>query len=211
MTASEIISKFELLVDDTTELATSEELDLLNKIYKKIFINRPWEFSKKTISGTITNGYITLPSDFAYLFPNYQYTDNSYSSQQNSSPTVIFTGNNNPVKVVNYSDRRQYNNQSGYAYIDLANSKIVFTATPSDTTYDFDYVFIPSNLGLSDSPNVPIGFMDSISQAIASGMSVEDTICQLFDKARSYAPENQAKYDSALRDMAYINARLLQN
>lgn len=212
MTASEIISNFELYVDDSTELSTSEELALLNKIYKKIFTSRPWEFAKKTASGSISGLEITLPSDFAYLCPNYQYTDNSVSSQQNSSPIVIFVGSNyTPIKVVNFSDRRQYLNSVGYAYIDSRQGKLVFTAQPTETTYEFDYVFVPADLTITDSPAVPIGFMDAISHAIYHGMAVDDMIIQLFDKAKSYAEVNEKKYQSYIADMAYINANLLMN
>lgn len=47
MLASEIIAKFELYVDDSTELSTQEELDLLNKVYQKVADDRPWEILKK--------------------------------------------------------------------------------------------------------------------------------------------------------------------
>lgn len=212
MITSEIISNFELYVDDSTELSTSEELDLANKIYKKIFTSRPWEFAKKTASGSISGLEITLPSDFAYLYPNYQYTDNSVSSQQNSSPIVIFVGSNyTPIKVVNFSDRRQYLNSVGYAYIDARQGKLIFTAQPIETTYEFDYVFVPADLTVSDSPAVPIGFMDAISHAIYHGMAVDDMIIQLFDKAKSYAEVNEKKYQSYIADMAYTNANLLMN
>jgi hypothetical protein len=211
MTTSEIIAKFELFVDDSTELSASEELDLLNQVYRKIFINRPWEFSKKSVSGSISGLEVTLPTDFAYLYPNYQHTDNTVSSQQNSSPTVIFTGSaHNPIKVVNYSDRRQYLNSSGYAYIDIRNGNLVFTAQPNDTTYEFDYVFVPTSLVSGEELPIPMAFNDLMSKAIFYGMCVEDMTIQLFDKARSYAKENQDKMDSYLRDMAYVNARLNQ-
>lgn len=212
MIANDIIKKFELFVDDTTELSSSEELDLVNKLFKKIFINRPWEFAKKQASGSFSGLEIDLPADFAYLVPNYNYTDNSSANDQNSAPTVIYIGANyEPIKVVNFSDRRRYYNQSGYAYVDLSRGKLVFTAQPSGATYEFDYVYIPADLTLSDELSVPIGFRDAMSHAIYHGMCVEDMIIQIFDKAKSYAAENQAKYTSYLADLAYINSRLLQN
>jgi hypothetical protein len=212
MTTSEIISNFELYVDDSTELSVSEELALANKIYKKIFTSRQWEFAKKMASGSISGLEITLPSDFAYLYPNYQYTDNSVGNNGSSSPIVIFIGTNySPIKVVNFSDRRQYLNSVGYAYIDSRQGKLIFTAQPTETTYEFDYVFIPADLTVSDSPAVPAGFIDDISNAIYHGMAVDDMIIQLFDKAKSYADENKAQYDYYLRSMAFTNANLLMN
>jgi hypothetical protein len=212
MTTSEIISNFELYVDDMTELSASEELSLLNKVFKKIWISRPWEFAKKSVSGAITGIEIDLPTDFAYLYPNYNYTDNTIGIFTNSSPVVIYVGSEyNPIKVVNYSDRRRYYNQSGYAYIDSARSKLVFTVQPTESTYEFDYIFIPADLALGASLPVMAGFVDSLSWAIVHGMAVDDMIIQIFDKAKSYAKENEIKYNSHITDMAYVNANLLMN
>ena len=47
MTAQEIIAAFELKVDDSTELSTSEELALLNRVYQLVCDERPWEILKK--------------------------------------------------------------------------------------------------------------------------------------------------------------------
>ena len=69
MLTSELITKFELYVDDGTELSSQEELDLANKIYYSICNYRPWEWLKKTVTGTISSGTITLPTDFAYMSP----------------------------------------------------------------------------------------------------------------------------------------------
>jgi hypothetical protein len=212
MTTSEIISNFELYVDDMTELSTSEELSLLNKILRKIWISRPWEFAKKSVSGSISGLEITLPTDFAYLYPNYNYTDNAIGTSTNSSPVVIYVGSEyNPIKVINYSDRRRYYNQSGYAYIDSARSKLVFTVQPTESTYEFDYIYVPATLIAGEDLPVPIGFNDALSHAIYHGMAVDDMIIQLFDKAKSYARENEAKYNSYIADLAYMNANLLMN
>lgn len=212
MTVAEIISKFELFVDDMTELSASEELALVNKFFKKIFISRPWEFAKKTKSGSISGIEIDLPTDFAYLYPNYNYTDNSIGSEQNSSPVVIYVGSNySPIKVINWSDRRRYYNQSGYAYVDISRNKLVFTVQPNETTYEFDYIYIPADLTANGSLPVPIGVSDAMGHAIYHGMCVDDMIIQLFDKAKSYAEENQARYQSYLNDIAYINSNLLMN
>lgn len=213
MTSSEIINKFELQVSDVTELSTAEELYILNRVYNKVMSSRPWEILKTPYSGTMsgsgTDGmYITLPSDFAFFSQNAQYTNNTISYQGNESPVVIFVGSNRtPYYVVNYSDRVQYLGKTGYAYLDIANNKIVFTGTPVSNTYLFDYIKVPATLGSTDEPLIPERFQD----ILVYGMAVEDTILQLSNKAESYAPENQAKYDSMLVDLAYWNSQLILN
>ena len=213
-TATEIITTFELLVNDVTELSTSEELSLLNRIYFKICRSRPWEALKTGVSGTMSGSgvdgyYITIPSDFSFFSPNYQYTDNTISTQQNSVPVVIFVGSSyTPYKVVNFSDRRQYLGQTGYAYLDLANNKIVLTGTPTSTAYSFDYIKVPATLGAGSTPAlIPTDMQDMI----AFGMAADNDILQLSPKATSYQAENQGKYDSYMADLAYWNSNLLLN
>lgn len=209
-TATEIITSFELQVSDITELSTSEELYVLNRVYQKVCSARPWEFLKTPATGTMSGSgvdgyYVTMPSDFAFFSPNYSYTDNTISTQENSAPVVIFIGTSyTPYKVVNYSDRRQYLGQTGYAYLDYANSKIVFCGTPVSTTYSFDYIKVPATLIGASTPVIPTRFQD----IIVYGMAVDDAILQLSPKATSYASENQAKYDSMMLDLAYWNSQL---
>ena len=202
MLTSEIITKFEVYVDDGSELSPIEELDLANKIYQQVCSYRPWEFLKKTHSGVIVNGQIILPGDFAYMSNNYQSTDSNVSQETVTSPKVIFIGTNlTPYRLVNFSDRRQYANQN-VCYIDPSDSKIKFIVTPTETTYEFDYIKVPTNLTVTTSPIFPARFHD----IIVHGMASEDYMIQQFDKARSYANENQAKYTSILKDMGYANA-----
>ncbi len=209
-TATEIITNFELQVSDVTELSTSEELYILNRVYQKVCSERSWEFLKVSDSGTMLGSgvdgyYATLPDDFAFFSQNYTYTDNTISTQQNSVPSVIFIGTNyTPYKIVNYSDRRQYLGKTGYAYLDLANSKVVFTGTPVSTTYSYDYIKVPATLTASDTPVIPTRFQD----VLVFGMAVEDAILQLSPKATSYAPENKNKYDEYILDMAFWNSQL---
>lgn len=213
-TATEIITTFELLVNDITELSTSEELALLNRIYFKICRSRPWEALKTGVSGTMSGSgidgfYITIPSDFSFFSPNYQYTDNTISSQQNSVPAVIFVGSSyTPYKIVNFSDRRQYLGQTGYAYLDLANNRIVMCGTPISTSYSFDYIKVPSILVANSTPAlIPTDMQDMI----AFGMAADNDILQLSPKATAYREENQGKYESYMLDLSYWNANLILN
>lgn len=205
MLASEIITKFELQVSDVTELSTSEELSILNRIYQRVCSDRQWEFLKTpaggTMSGSGINGfYITIPTDFAFFAENSKYADDSSK--------IIFIGTNyTPYSIVNFSDRRQYKDITGYAYLDLANGKIYFTGTPESTTYEYDYIKFPATLTASDTPVIPARFQD----ILIYGMATENDVLQLSPKATSYAPENNALYQNYLTDMAFYNSQLQLN
>ena len=203
MLTSDIIARFELQVDDSTELSSSEELDLANKIYQQVCSFRPWEFLKASCSTAIAGSgtTIALPSDFAYMATN-QSTDMNVSEDNITAPKGVYVGTNLKfVRMINYGDRRQYANQD-ICYIDPTDSKIHFVTTQTETTQSFDYIKVPADLTLATSPIFPARFHD----IIVHGMASEDYIIQQFDKARSYANENQAKYTSILKDMGYANA-----
>jgi hypothetical protein len=198
MLASAIITSFETYVDDATELSSAQELALLQKVYNKVWMDRPWEFAKAQASGTLSTSvpYVTLPANFASLIENNQTTDNTVS------------GDNNAVQVINWSDRRQYLNQRGYAYLDIVNGRLYFTAQPTtDDSYEFDYLANADTLTTSSTPAFPARFHDMLYH----GMAVDDDIILRFPKAQSYAAENTAKYDSYLADMRLWNANLFNN
>ena len=213
MTSTELITTFELQVSDISELSTSEELLILNRINQRVCAQRSWEFLKTSATGTLagsgTDGsYITIPTNFSSFSENLNYTNNSISTQTNSAPKVIFLGDKySPTFLVNYSDRRQYLGNTGYAFLDLANDKIVFTGEPVLRSYDFDYIKTPATLTASDTPEIPSRFQD----ILVYGMAAEDSILQLSPKATSYANENRAMYEQYMTDMAYWNAQLQLN
>jgi hypothetical protein len=199
MIASDIIKKFELTMDDSTDLSSDEELALLNKVYQKVCADRPWEFLKKEATATASTSlpYVSLPADFQYVISNYDQTDTAML------PVVFVGDTHEPYKIVNWSTRRTYRDKSGYAYIDLPNSRLVFTVQPTSTdAIEYDYMSFPTALTLTDSPIFPDRFHDMLYHA----MCVEDNIIQMSDKAKSYAAENQQKYKSYFDDMCYWNA-----
>lgn len=207
MTREQIITGFELYVDDMTELSTAEEQALFEKVLSEIYSERPWEFLKTSATGTLSTSvpYVTLPSDFGYLTEN---TQNSDTTTNYNVPTkaVLIGTSYNPYQIVNYSDRRQYRDQEGYAYIDIPNSRLVFTRQPTvASSYEFDYLKVPTALSTGGSPLMPVRFHPMVYH----GMAIDDDMIQRFDKARSYANENRAKYDDYMRQMAYWNAQLL--
>jgi hypothetical protein len=202
MTSQEIISQFQLYVDDSSELSTSEALSLLNKIYHKVCDEKVWEFLKTEATGTVSGSTITLPDNFAHLTENYNYTDNSYSRQLNARPIVVFIGST-PYQVINWSDRKQYENNNSICFVDIAHNVLRFAVAQSGV-YSFDYKSFPDDLEIDDEPVFPARF----HPMLAHGMAVDDMIIQLFPKAQSYAQENQANYQSYLNRMALWNANL---
>lgn len=201
MTAQDIIQKFELYTGDTTGLSSAEELSLLNKIYRKVLAEKDWEFLKKTHTATASGTSIALPSDFSHFSDNYSSSNVSNSVQY---PKVIFVGSNyNPYRVVNWSDRRQYRQTGNIAFADINSNMLNFTVAVNDTI-EFDYFHTPNELTLSDTPVIPSRFQD----VLYHGMVVDDMILQLFDKARSNAPENERMYKYWLDLMASWNSRL---
>lgn len=214
LTPADVITKFELQVSDITELSSAEELDLLQNVYEDVCVDRQWEVLKTSVSGSMTldstSGlyYLTIPDDFAFFTINNQNTDNSEEIDNNQSPVVIFVGTNyQPYKVVNYSDRRQYRNQSGYCWLDLAARKVWFTTTPVATTYEFDYQKAPDTLTLSST----FAFPDRFMCILWYGMARDNSIIQLSDRAKSYLAENNQKYEKTLLDMQFWNSQFQLN
>lgn len=207
LTAQEIINLFNLYTDDTSELSSAEELALLNRIYFQICRQKPWEFLKTEASGVLstTVPYVSLPDTFLFFSANNQKTENTTATSATDSDRVVYVGTGRrPYKVINYSDRYQYENQDGYCYADILNSRLYFTKQPASAeSYVFDYITLPDELTLTDYPVFPVA-----NDMIAYGMATDSYIIQLFDKARSYAPENNAKYKECFSDLAFYNANL---
>jgi hypothetical protein len=207
LNGGDIIVKFELQVNDLTELSPQEELDLLNDKYQDVCMERPWEFLKTNVTGALaydsTAGmwYITKPADFSYFCENNQNTDNTLSVENNAAPRVIFVGTAYaPFQVVNYSDRIQYRTQNGVCWLDLNAGKIYFPVAPSDTTYyNFDYIKVPADLTTSTTPIFPNRFRKMLWFAMAT----DNEILQLSSKANSYAKDNLAKYQDTMAKMNY--------
>lgn len=207
MTGQVIIDNFEIYVDDSTELSTVEELALANKIYHQVLDSRPWEFLKKEWVGVTTAlNYIALPTDFMHLCETQNYTDNSTQTELGKSSKVVYLGNKE-YQVINWSDRRQYVNSNNHCYLDMINRRLYFTATPgAGLALSADYIHKPADLTLATEPIFP----SSYQHIIYHGMAADDMIIQLFDKARSYADENRAMFNSYMKSLAYYNSNLVE-
>lgn len=197
MTIQQIIDLFHLLMDDTSDLSTSEELIIANKIHKKICI-KPYEFLKIEKSGTLsaTDNYVALPADFLMIPDNIVDDD---------SPKKVYVGSGKRIyDVINFADRRDYVDTDGYCYIDFANQRLVFTNQPKAEAYSYDYIYIPADLAVGDTPKIPV-----CQEIIAYGMAVSSYILQQYPKMQSYQRENQAIYDDLLEEIDYYNSNLV--
>ena len=204
-TVAQIITDFELFLDDTTELSEAEEIRLAEKHSQRIASLLPWEILKKSYasSGAVTSTTDSLPTRFAQLVENNQYTENG---EYGSGPVVYVGSDYSPWKVVSWSDRRNYRSRNGYAYVDIPNNNMVFTAAPNDTV-EYDYIEYPASLtATSDTIWIPTRF----APILYHSMCADDFVIQQSEKARSYREEHLNNYGMFLNDMKYWNANLQQ-
>lgn len=205
MNGQAIIDKAGLYTDDTTELSTQEALDVLNDKYHAVCDDRDWLFLKKSAEGTmVTTTTITLPSDFASVLENMNATDNSTQQEFGARPVIIFLGILR-FQLINWSDRKRYEDRDGYCYLDIPNNVIVFTVAQSGLlAYQFDYKFVPTDLTLTTSPLFPTRFHSMLQYALAT----DEMVIQLFPQNRSNEPANEIRYQKKLSDMALWDANL---
>lgn len=196
MTGTEIIAKFGLQVDDTSSLSTAESLALANDIYSEICNDRDWEWLKTSASGTtsVSVPYIALPADFKYIAPNKE------------GKSVVFVGtNHDEYEVISFADRRNYRNMDGYCYIDVPNSRLVFTLQPTSAkAVEYDYIKVETAIQAGTSPLFRAGF----HKIIAFGMAARFSNIEQTDKGNSYQKENKELYDSVLEEMAIEDAKI---
>lgn len=202
LTGRDIITKFELYKDDTSELSSVEELDLAQKIYNEIVIEREWEFLRKNYSGvTLSDGSVAIPSDFLGFMKNYSEDDTSFVPEK----AVVFVGTD-PYPVIPMGNRSFQGGLGNFFYADLSAGKIKSTAgLGAGVAISFDYKMRPPALTLLTSPVFPNEF----HAMIYHGMAIDDDIIQIFEKARSYADVNKAKFDGYLSKLGTYNNKFL--
>jgi hypothetical protein len=190
MTGTTIVQNFETYVDDGTELSTTQEFSLLNKIYRKVLGYKDWSFLNKVHTGTVSGTTLALPADFDSLAENNEGASNEYGQE----PVVFIGVNKTPYKIISLAQRNKYRSSAGFCYLDLANDQIVFTVAPTETEAEFNYKYVPDDIVAGTQPVFPSRY----SHVLYHGMAVDDYIIQQSPKAKSYAGENQAMYASWL-------------
>lgn len=197
MIASNIIARFQLQVDDASELSTDESLALANEVYSDVCNDRDWEWLKSTVTGStsISVPYVSLPSNFKQVIPN----------KENHS--VVFVGTDyQEYLIVPFSSRRDYRDQDGYCYVDMVNRRLYFTKQPTSVkTYEFDYIALPTALTISTAPIVTT---DQFGTLIAYGMAAKFNPIEQTDKTVSYQRENQTEYLKMLSDFRLEDANI---
>ena len=196
MTIDQIVEKFNLQVDDASELSTAESFELANDVYQDVQDDRPWEWLKTPYSGTTSTSvpYIALPADFKEIAPN---KDNE---------SVVFVGTDfQEYKVISFADRRDYRDQDGFCYIDIPNSRLVFTLQPTSAkAVEYDYIKVAATLTTGTSPIFRSGF----HKIIMYGMAMKFPSIEQADKGTSYASDNRAEYLRLLTSMAIEDAEI---
>lgn len=197
MIASDIISRFELQIDDASELSSDESLALANEIYSDICNDRDWEWLKATATGTtsITVPYIALPSNFKQIIPN------------KDDRAVVFVGSDySEYEVVPFSSRRDYRDQDGFCYLDMVNRRLYFTLQPTAAeAIEYDYITLPTALTTSTAPIVTT---DQFGNLVAYGMAAKFNPIEQTDKTVSYQKENRIEYLRILSDLALEDANI---
>lgn len=194
MTGEEITTRFNLQIDDASELSDDETLELANEVYDEIANDRPWEWLRTTATGitSTTVSYVNLPANFRAMMPN---LDNEQ---------VVFVGTSfTPYKVVPYADRHSYRDQGGYCYIDVPNGRLVFTKQPTDAeAIEYDYLKVHDPIEADSGPL----FRPAHHKIIVFGMAAAFNPIEQTEKSRSYQTENQDKYDELLATMGVEDA-----
>lgn len=219
MTWEDIIYRFRLQVDDSSELSSDEELALLNQVYKEVQNNRAWEWLKTTYTGTTSASvpYVALPSDFKMLCPNFNnlegysnvwvpigYYSNVFPGNIGNVSVVFIGSTYTPYQVIPFSSRRNYRDASGYCYIDIANSRLYFTSQPTADSLEYDYIKRASDLTLATSPL----FNESYHDVLAYWMAAKFDSIQLTSKNESYQRENEVQYLQLLQSMQMEDAQV---
>lgn len=190
MLTSAIISRYNLQVDDQSELSSTEELDLANEVYIDVCNDRPWEWLKTTATSSTSTSlqYVPLPADFKEIIAN---KDNE---------SVVFVGADfSEYKVIPFSSRRDYRDQDGFCYLDIPNQRLYFTLQPTSVkAIEYDYIKIPAALTTSTSPLVTT---DQFGKMIAYGMATKFAPIEGSNKMTSYATENKREYLTQLSNL----------
>lgn len=198
MQGADIIKKFELHTDDTTELSSEEELELANKVLRDIYDLQPWEFLRKRAAGTVAADGIAAPADFLQLMANY-----SEDATSSIPDTVVVYVSGRPYKVIPMGARATYP-QAAVCWYNPSNRKIEFASTPTGAAYEFDYKHLPADITLATEPIIPTSHY-----IVVYGMLIDDELIQRMGKENSQMAENSALYQGQLTNLKHHDARLI--
>ncbi len=199
LTGQQIIDRFELYTDDTTDLSSDEELILANDKLRLIYMEQPWEFLRRTKAGSIeSDGKISLPADFDEFMENF--SDDGYEAVEK----VVYVGEGkSPYRIVPMG-QRMANSYNAVCWIDPSDGKINFSQSPgTGASYEFDYKTSPDDLTVSTSPKLPPEYHPMVVFA----MLIDEEIIKKSEKARSNMQDNAVQYQRYLKNLKLRDAR----
>lgn len=201
LTGQQIIERFELYTDDTTDLSSDEEITLANDKLRLVYMEQPWEFLRRKKTGVVeSDGKITVPTDFDELMENYS------EDPTISEPLlkVIFIGSQKSPYFFVPMGQRNANQFSNVCWIDPTDGKINFAQSPgTGALYEFDYKTSPDDITKSTSPKLPAEY----HPMIVFGMLIDEEIIKKSEKARSNMQDNAVQYQRYLKNLKLRDAR----
>ena len=201
LTGQQIIERFELYTDDTTDLSSDEEITLANDKLRLVYMEQPWEFLRRKKTGVVeSDGKITVPTDFDELMENYS------EDPTISEPLlkVIFIGGQKSPYFFVPMGQRNANQFSNVCWIDPTDGKINFAQSPgAGASYEFDYKTSPDDITKSTSPKLPAEY----HPMIVFGMLIDEEIIKKSEKARSNMQDNAVQYQRYLKNLKLRDAR----
>jgi len=195
MTGSQIISKFEELIDDTLDATLELQLanDAMHDIETEI---RPEIIKKVSTSGATVQGQTyttaeTLPADF--FLP--------------TEDGVIYVGTT-PYTPVPFSRYLEYKDAANRYWIDLANTRYYLSGTQgAANTITFPYIYDTTDITTSTSPVWPSRFHSLIPFKMAEMFFAIDG----GDKSRSWDDKFAQFYSNMLKGFRDWDAALKLN
>ena len=201
LTGQQIIERFELYTDDTTDLSSDEELTLANDKLRLVYMEQPWEFLRRKKTGSVeSDGKITVPTDFDELMENYS------EDPTISEPLlkVIFIRSQRSPYFFVPMGQRNANQFSNVCWIDPSDGKINFAQSPgTGASYEFDYKTSPDDIAVGTSPKLPPEY----HPMIVFLMLIDEEIIKKSEKARSSMQENAVQYQKYLKNLKLRDAR----
>lgn len=200
LTGQEIIQRFEIYTDDTTELSSDEEIMLANDKLRVIYMEQPWEFLRRSKTGAIeSDGKITVLSDFDELMENYS-DDPSINEPLQK---VIYIGNKQPYFFIPMGQRNA-NQSSNVCWYDPSTNKINFASSPgAGVAYEYDYKISPDDITVNTSPKLPAEYQ----LMLVFAMLIDEEIIKKSEKARSNMEINQVQYQRYMKNLKLRDAR----
>ena len=199
LTGQQIIDRFELYTDDTTELSSVEELILANDKLRVIFMEQPWEFLRRSKKGAVeSDGKITVPTDFDEFMENYS----EDATLNEPLQKVVFIGSN-PYHVIPMGQRSS-SGLGNVCWFDPSDNKINFAQSPgAGASYEFDYKTSPDDITVGTTPKLPPEYHPMVVFA----MLIDEEIIQKSEKARSNMQDNAIQYQRYMKNMKLRDAR----